>query len=367
MVNVVELFSGIGGMHYSLKGADINYNVVAAVDINTSANELYKHNFPKTQVHQRNIQSFSCDEFNKFNANLITMSPPCQPFTRVGLKKDDSDERTNALMHIIELWPKLNSNVKYLILENVQGFENSNSRDALVKALVKCDFTFQEFLLNPTEYLIPCSRLRYYLIAKRKPLQFTFQCGELMKSIPMHEERLQGMLLEKIAISRDSVGDSGNHPYTISSILETDTDTSKYSVPMTLLRKYSKVYDLVFPFSRRCCCFTKAYGRYAEGTGSVLCPMPLENDAKALLENMDLLYKANVNNKDNVNEELAKILKRTGVRYFTPREIARLLCFPEEFTWPEHYNSKQLYKLLGNSINVLMVTLLATLLFDEER
>ncbi|CAH2039407.1 unnamed protein product, partial [Iphiclides podalirius] len=45
---VLELYSGIGGMHIALKESRINGEVVAAVDINTIANEVYCHNFPAT-------------------------------------------------------------------------------------------------------------------------------------------------------------------------------------------------------------------------------------------------------------------------------------------------------------------------------
>ncbi|XP_046390772.1 tRNA (cytosine(38)-C(5))-methyltransferase [Ischnura elegans] len=369
MINVVELFSGIGGMHYSLKGAGMSYNVVAAIDINTSANELYKHNFPDTKVYQRNIQSLNCEDFEKLKANMITMSPPCQPFTRLGLKKDNCDERTNALLHIIELLPKLSS-IKYLLLENVQGFETSNSRDALVDVLGRCGFTFQEFLLNPTDYYIPCSRLRYYLLAKRKPLKFNFQSGELMKSIPMQDERIIEILVGR-GLSQEALVSCSpeklRRPFMISTILENNCDATRYKVPMKILKKYAGVLDLTFPSSTRCCCFTKAYGRYVEGTGSVLCPLLVEDEALDILKEMDTMREAGSDNKGKCNEEMAEVLDRVGVRYFSPREIARLLCFPEEFTWPRHYSANQLYKLMGNSINVFMVTLLALVLLDGEQ
>ena len=46
-LKVLELFSGIGGMHFALKRACCsNYQVVAAVDISEVANKVYRHNFP---------------------------------------------------------------------------------------------------------------------------------------------------------------------------------------------------------------------------------------------------------------------------------------------------------------------------------
>lgn len=42
-------------------------------------------------------------ELERLNINAILMSPPCQPFTRVGLKKDVADERTNAFISVLQL------------------------------------------------------------------------------------------------------------------------------------------------------------------------------------------------------------------------------------------------------------------------
>ena len=45
-LKVLELFSGVGGMHFALEKATGSYKVVAAVDISEVANKVYRHNFP---------------------------------------------------------------------------------------------------------------------------------------------------------------------------------------------------------------------------------------------------------------------------------------------------------------------------------
>jgi tRNA (cytosine38-C5)-methyltransferase len=62
--------------------SEVNADVVAAVDINTSANEAYKFNFPGTNLLQRNIEGFTAKEIEKLKPDMILMSPPCQPFSR---------------------------------------------------------------------------------------------------------------------------------------------------------------------------------------------------------------------------------------------------------------------------------------------
>ena len=95
-LKVVELFAGIGGMHRACDLASshlcTSLTVVAAVDINTTANEVYKHNHDNNHL-QRNIVGFSAKELQKMEPHVLLMSPPCQPHTRQGHRRDKEDAR----------------------------------------------------------------------------------------------------------------------------------------------------------------------------------------------------------------------------------------------------------------------------------
>jgi tRNA (cytosine38-C5)-methyltransferase len=96
------------------------------------------------------------------------------PLFRVGLKRDISDDRTSSFMYLLSIFPHLNKKWKYLLIENVKGFEESEACKALIKILEDLDFWYQQFILSPSMFSIPNTRYRYYLIAKRKPLYFNF-------------------------------------------------------------------------------------------------------------------------------------------------------------------------------------------------
>ena len=96
-------------------------------------------------------------------------------------------------------------------------------------------------------------------------------------------------------------------------------------------------------------CFTKSYARYIEGTGSVYCPINRD----------ELEEKISEIEKSHENLSLKKALK---LRFFTAGEVAKLMSFPSNFSFPESISEKQRYKLLGNSINVLVVSELINLL-----
>nr|CAD7601802.1 unnamed protein product [Timema genevievae] len=348
----------------------VGVEVVAAADINTLANLVYRHNFPGTRLIQRNIQSLTVKEVDDMRIEMIVMSPPCQPFTRVGLKKDLSDVRTCSLLHVLALLPDLKDSFRYLLVENVKGFEKSQARDNIISTLDSIDFSYQEFILSPSQFSIPNTRHRYYLVAKRRPLVFCFEnARSVLNELPisLHDSSSEDVsvsnLLSRLNLKHRSLVNQHNTDkslcYPVEQILETgqsEEHMAQFRVPDKVLGRHVKLLDIVEPSSTRSCCFTKAYTHYAEGTGSVLCPAGT-NAVVRELKRPGVIEPG--------SQQQLEVLRRLGLRYFTEREIARLMCFPEVFTFPQEVSRRQKYRLLGNSINVHVVALLILLLVSE--
>lgn len=56
-----------------------------------------------------------------------------------------------------------------------------------------------------------------------------------------------------------------------------------------------------------------------------------------------------------------EILRPLRLRYFSPEELLRLFCFEDvcsdiRFRWPEGVSTKKKYRLIGNSVNVVVVS-----------
>ncbi|XP_058810072.1 tRNA (cytosine(38)-C(5))-methyltransferase [Phymastichus coffea] len=350
-MRVLELFSGIGGMHYGLQESTVDSTVVMSIDINTIANKVYQYNFPGTKNISRNIESLTKEEIEKLNINCILMSPPCQPFTRVGLRKDSCDKRCLALLHILKLIPEI-QNLQYILLENVKGFEKSRARDEVVDCLKKADFNYKEFILSPCQFGIPNSRHRYYLMAKKSRLKFIFNNSNLITSIPDKVCELLPSSKYKSLIRQTSDSKNEIKQFQIQYILEQNVSPN-YLLPEKILTKHCGILDIRTPESKGSCCFTKAYSHYMEGTGSVL-SLNTNADVKKILEELKI-------NTDITDNKL-KVLHNLKLRYFTPKEISRLMSFPETFGFPSDITNKQKYRLLGNSINVHVVGQLIYLL-----
>lgn len=352
-MRVLELYSGIGGMHYALQESGINGDVVAAVDINTVANSIYRYNFPNVLLMNCNIQSLSAKLINDLNIDTILMSPPCQPYTRVGLQRDISDNRSSSLLHVLSLIPQLRT-LKYILLENVKGFEKSEMRNAVLKCMNMSGFNYKELILSPCQFGIPNTRYRYYLLAKRKDSEFCFDHCILNFNLP--EAVLKALPGSKHNLLVEGAKTDKNC-YKLENILE-NVEKSQYLIPRKLLQKRAWLFDIRTSQSDGSCCFTKAYSHYAEGTGSVYSPYTEETIQQIFLE-------ANKYGKQSL--EASEVLQKLMLRYFTPREVSRLMCFPEEFKFPEHITCKQRYRLLGNSINVYVVSRLIFLLYTEKK
>ncbi|KAJ0029794.1 hypothetical protein Pint_12692 [Pistacia integerrima] len=169
----LEFYSGIGGMRYSLMKAGVNAEVVEAFDINDKANDVYQHNFGH-RPYQGNIQSLTATELDSYKAQAWLLSPPCQPYTRQGLQKQSGDARAFSFLKLLELIPHISQPPVLLFMENVVGFETSDTHTKMIEILGKSNYVTQQFILSPLQFGVPYSRPRYFCLAKRKP--FSFRC-----------------------------------------------------------------------------------------------------------------------------------------------------------------------------------------------
>ncbi|KAL9233889.1 hypothetical protein vseg_008824 [Gypsophila vaccaria] len=359
---VLEFYSGVGGMRYSLSNAGVNAQVVQAFEINDVANDVYQLNFGHRPF-QGNIQSLTANDLDKYQAHAWLLSPPCQPYTRQGLQKDSSDARAFSFLNILELIPQLSHAPHMLFVENVVGFETSDTHNRMIEVLAETGYVTQEFILSPLQFGVPYSRPRYFCLAKRKPLCFKyarFNNQLLHTPSPLfgHDD-LQGDPTDPSSLNWDATLSSCepvqnflepechiNEEEIESSCLGKQVGSDGYSldqylVPRSLIDRWGSAMDIVYADSKRCCCFTKSYYRYVKGTGSLLAT--IEPELKGKLSP----------------------LEHQGLRYFTPREVANLHSFPNEFRFPEHISLRQRYALLGNSLSVAVVGPLIKYLLTE--
>lgn len=152
--------------------------ILGAIDINENANATYQHNFPEVKCMNNNIQKLRIKDFQ--SVNCLLMSPPCQPFTRNGNFKDVDDARSDAFLSVCNIIQQTQlPQLRYILMENVMGFEKSQMRSIFIGALTAAGFHFQEFIISPTQVGIANTRHRYYCIA-RKNAPFSFASTDIV-------------------------------------------------------------------------------------------------------------------------------------------------------------------------------------------
>ncbi|KAH9949520.1 S-adenosyl-L-methionine-dependent methyltransferase [Amylocystis lapponica] len=357
-IRALEFYSGIGGMHRALSRSVINGSVVRAFDWDQCACRVYEVNHGKNVIQKVDISTLSAAELAVQQVNMWLLSPSCQPYTVLNpLAKGGADPRAQSFIHLMEdVLPDLvksRNHPEYMLVENVAGFETSSTRIRLLATLKSLGYATLELLLTPLQFGIPNSRLRYYLLAKVKPLSFT--------DTDRGQERVWRHIPGR---GHDWVDPRQNGDYTppddklvvaeIRDFLDPEVaGMHPHAVPDHILEKRGRLFDIVLPSARRSCCFTRGYVRLAERTGSVL----------QINESLDttVVFDEFLEAQRNEQKDAIQILHPLRLRYFTPTELLRIFGFqPDDrdygFVWPSELSMKTQYKLIGNSVNVLVVT-----------
>jgi len=136
-------------------------------------------------------------------------------------------------------------------------------------------------------------------------------------------------------------------------------------VPSSIISKpVSIAFDVVVPSSKSTCCFTKAYSRMVEGTGSIILTNP------SSLETCNRLDFAkprpSVRKEEDVQEhpDFQQMQTWDGrLRYFCSLEIALLHGFPPTFSFPPNLSRRKSYQLLGNSLSAHIIAYLLQILY----
>ena len=235
---ILELFSGIGAVSVACRNWK---EVVCAVDINQSAMEVYRANFDSPTLLQE-IASLSDRQLAELRADIWWLSPPCQPFTRRGLKRDHTDKRTKPLLRLITAIKTIRP--ANIALENVVGFENSATFEYLAATLEAADYQIATTRLCSTDFGLPNLRPRFFLAASR---------GDEPNLQPIFARRQQRKLSE---------------------FLDTEPDLVRWrndlAVDGKLIENYRQAINVVTPDSCSSRCFTSAYGHSLVRSGSYL-------------------------------------------------------------------------------------------------
>lgn len=172
----IDLFCGIGGFHLAFNS--FGAECVFASDIDANARKVYQKNFglePKgdiTKIQNKDIPAH----------DILCAGFPCQPFSISGNQNGFVDPRGKLFYQIIRI--ARFHKPKVLLLENVKNLithNNSQTINEIKKQLTQIGYEVFEDVLVASNFGIPQARERLYIVAIKKSLkvkEFAFPIGE---------------------------------------------------------------------------------------------------------------------------------------------------------------------------------------------
>ncbi|MEY8258153.1 DNA (cytosine-5-)-methyltransferase [Erysipelotrichaceae bacterium 66-17] len=315
-LKVASIFCGCGGTDVGLLGGfdflgktyrSNNMRIVYANDIDENACNIFETNFG-IKPDNRDIREVKSEEIP--DIDILTGGFPCQSFSivaqnpkRLGVK----DERGKLFFEMCRILRE--KQPKCFIAENVKGLLTANNRSAfplIMKEFEKSGYDVTYSILNSAEYGVPQKRERVIIVGFRKDLKINFS---FPKSI-LNEE-------------------SSYRP--LSSVIEKSVEEKYYfserAVQGMMRKRESMNKGRAQDISKPC----NTVGAH--------------------------LAKVSLNSTDPV------LMDGNRYRRFTPREVARIQSFPEEFKLVGSESAQ--YRALGNAIPPVMFWYVANSVSQE--
>ncbi|MCX2758206.1 DNA cytosine methyltransferase [Vibrio sp. Sgm 22] len=173
MIQVLDLFSGCGGLSYGFHKLKDTYKVIGAIDFDEHANSSYETNFGITPK-QLDISDLSSEvlksTFNiQSNMPLVFVGgPPCQGFSSHKKKDKRLDDRNSLVARYVEL--AIQCNADAIVIENVPDLfakKHWPHYKAAKELLDSHGYNTLSTIVNMAEYGVPQERFRAVVVASK--------------------------------------------------------------------------------------------------------------------------------------------------------------------------------------------------------
>ena len=348
-INILDLFSGIGGFSLAAKRAGFEIDKHYASEIDKYAQMIYRRQF-NGSVQLGDVTKIG-NELGKID--IITGGFPCQAFSIAGKRRGFEDTRGTLFFEIERLCRFYRPS--YMVLENVKGLashEGGNTIRVILDKLRGLDYSVQLLLLNTKDFGIPQNRERFFFICTAR--------GKRQPEISRIRERKIETYEGTTAISTRNIGQGGAEFHDgISPCLSATGYKDQHKVKLGTLRTHKDGEG--FREMQSGLCPTIPARAREDGSGQpiisipVLSPDRLEKrqNGRRFKENGEPFFTLTAQDKHGIyNGEI--------IRRLTPTECERLQDYPDN--WTKYgidstgeeikISDTQRYKCCGNSITV---------------
>ena len=345
----IDLFCGIGGFHQVLK--ELGHECILACDIDKACRIVYENNFKLKPV--CNVKDIIPEELKDFD--IICAGFPCQAFSNGGNKKCFDDDRGLLFDEIIRI-AKVKK-PKFMFLENVKHIlkvDNGEVIKYIKNKINKTGYKLQLFTLSPHKYGIPQQRERIYFVCVRNDI---YKCDfELLhkEKKPNFEKFLDKNFDDKYKINNDILECLNawdtlikvfkpkekisptillNDFYKIENNEIKINDLSKWKQEyliknQKLIEKYKHLFDKFYKKNKEILTKKSIYGQLDWQCGLI-------KDNDSIFNYFIQIRQSGIRIKKTDYFPTLVAIGQIPIygkekRYITPRECARLQCFPEK-------------------------------------
>lgn len=168
-IKYLDLCSGIGGFHQAMDR--LGCVCIGASEIDQTCIDTYHVNFPDTPM-LGDVRDFDPMELPEFQ--FVCAGFPCQPFSKAGKRKGFRDEARGQLFYTILDIIDAHDEVEFILFENVRNLADRKEYwSAIQDELAKRHFTIttKPIILSPSDFGIPQIRERVFILGIRSDVK----------------------------------------------------------------------------------------------------------------------------------------------------------------------------------------------------
>jgi len=338
-LNVVDLFSGAGGLSRGFM--DAGFNVVLGIDFDDAALKTFKANHGEAEIMK--VDLFNHDNLKQIESYLneknvrvdvLVGGPPCQGYSLAGPRNEQDDR--NTLYEAMVKFAKI-MKPKAIVLENVPGlltlFEGKGAQ-RIVDDFSDLGYVMNKKVLYAPEYGVPQIRKRVFFVGVLP------EYGEFEYPLPCLEK-------DFFVTCEDAISDLPSLEHVIGAD-ESDYEHPPQTTYQEIMRgNSSKLYNHLGT-------------KHEEKTVHLISMVPEGKNYKSLPSPYNTMFKYN-EALTRYHSKKPSLTINTGHRsHFhykwnripTVRESARLQSFPDDFIF--YGNKSQQYRQVGNAVPPLL-------------
>lgn len=402
----IDLFAGIGGFHQAMRF--LGGECLMAAEINQSCVTTYNLNFKTVEGGVRgDVKKIDPESIGNFD--VLCAGFPCQPFSKAGNQEGFNDKTRGNLFYSIMNILDAHNECNFVILENVRNLaDKTENWDIIRTELLKRDFiiTKDPLILSPSDFGIPQIRERVYILGIKKD-----GCSAKIRKkgyieshdLNLDKYRKQCKMGDALTLLEDNVSETYKvldeqalmidawdefrigtkikiigFPIWIScfGVGVNDTNVFKKSLEYEKMPDWKKRFvdknrelylahkDFIDPWIERYDMLSriKLYQKFEWNCGK---------DVQDMHDGIIQIRQSGIRVKRTtyfpslvaiVNTPIIWDHSMNAYRHITPREAANLQKFDQRYKFTG--TDKQIYRQLGNSVNVRILKILGKNLFE---